>query len=321
MLIRLASSQTQEVSLDKFLISSTGVSMNYMPHYMAKELGYFADVNLDVESYVPDPWTKVLADIDSGQAHAVEGGIWVPLIYMDRIKNYKAFAKVASRCPFAVASRKELSSFSWKCLEDKTVLVPGGNGASASVFVQGCLSESDADVSRVQFVHDFTAKMLVELFNGGLGDFIILQPDLAAQIAASGAGFVVADLTVHGGPVPWSVYYGTPEFLDDSKNLAGRFALALQRATTWILEHDGADCAGVIRKKWPKVDVEAGVRVINHFRSKGMWTPSAAVDAESLNRWQKFWIDGNMIDQLIPYDRVVDFRPMAFAEERLRSCR
>lgn len=52
-----------------------------------------------------------------------------------------------------------------------------------------------------------------------------------------------------------------------------------------------------------------------------MWTPSAAVDAESLNRWQKFWIDGNMIDQLIPYDRVVDFRPMAFAEERLRSCR
>ena len=34
--------------MDKFHISSTGLSMNYMPHYLARELGFFEEVGLDV---------------------------------------------------------------------------------------------------------------------------------------------------------------------------------------------------------------------------------------------------------------------------------
>lgn len=303
--------------MDHFSISSTGLSMNYMPHYLAKELGYFSDAGLEVDSYVPNPWLTALTDIDSGKTHAVEGGIWVPLIYLDRIKNYKAFAKIASRCPFAVVSRKPVENFSWQILEGKTVLIPGGDGASPSLFTTGCAREAGVDISKIRFVHNFAAHMLIQLFKGGMGDIIVLQPDLASQLATAGDGHIIADMTVWGGSVPWSVYYSTPEFLEQPGNLAGRFTLALQRATTWLLEHDGADCQEIIQRNWPKIDLQAGIDVINLFRKEGMWTQSVAVDQQSLDRWQNFLLQGNVIDHMIPYDRVVDSRPYEYAVRQL----
>ena len=40
-------------SLDRFHISATGLSINYMPEYVARELGYFEELGLQVTSYVP----------------------------------------------------------------------------------------------------------------------------------------------------------------------------------------------------------------------------------------------------------------------------
>lgn len=54
--------------LDRFHISATGLSMNYMPEYLGVELGYFEQLGLKVTSYVPKPWTTVLTDIDTNQA-------------------------------------------------------------------------------------------------------------------------------------------------------------------------------------------------------------------------------------------------------------
>ena len=303
--------------MDKFIISSTGLSMNYMPHYVAKELGFFEDVDLEVSSSVPTPWTNVLKEIDSGEAHAVEGGIWVPLIYFNRVKNYPAFSTIASRCPLVLLSREPVPAFSWKLLEGKKVLIAGGDGASHGLFILGCAFYSGADMSKITVVNNFLASTLVELFQGGFGDIISLQADMAAQLVTSGKGYIMADLTIHGGPVPWSVYYGTREFLEHPGNLAGRFTLALQKATTWVLDHDAADCEEIIRKNWPKVDVSYAINVINMFRREGMWTQSVRIDEGILDRWQNFLVYGNVIDAPLPYQSVVDARPYMYAEQNI----
>lgn len=304
--------------MDKFHISSTGLSMNYMPHYLARELGYFKEVDLDVTFTVPQPWTIVLDDLNSGKAQAVEGGIWVPMMYLDRICNYKAFAKIASRCPLVLVAREKVEPFSWNYLEGKKVLISGGDGASHGLFVTGCAREAGIDLQKVKFIHDFSAPMLYQLFRGGFGDVIVLQADMAAQIAAEGKGYIIADLTEVGGTVPWSVYYTTQECLDDERQLTGRFTLALQKATTWLLEHDGKDCEEIIRANWPKVDIQSGIDVINLFRKTGMWSPQVEIDRECLGRWQKFLEQGNVIEKGIAYDRFVDERPYQYAIKNLK---
>lgn len=304
--------------MNSFRIAATGLSINYMPEYVAQEQGFFKDVDLNVTSYVPTPWTQVLTDIDTDQADAVVGGIWVPLMYMDRIQNYLSFAKIASRCPLFVVSREPLTeNFSWKQLEGKRVLISGGDGASHYLLVAGCAKEGGADMSKIRFIHDFSTSMIYELFEGGFGDVIVLQPDMANQLIFSGKAHLMCDLTTHGGSVPWSVYYATPKMLAKEENLAARFTLALQRGTTWLLEHGGEACADIIARNWPKMDLQAGIDTVNLFCREGMWTKTVEIDANELVRWQNFLVQGDVLDAPLPHDKVVDTAPFAYAKKEL----
>ncbi len=306
-----------EKTFDRFHISATGVSINYMPEYVASELGYFEELGLKVTSYVPKPWTTVLTDINTNQAEAVVGGIWCPLIYKRRVKSYFAFAKVASRCPMSLLAHEPNENFKWTDLEGKKVLTSGGNGASPGLYLAGVAHENGADISKIHFVHDFTIAMLQELFMGGFGDVIMMKADLAAQLEVQGKGHVLTNLTLTGGPVPWSVYYTTPETLARKDNLCGRFTQALQKAQTWLLAHDGYECREILARNWPKVELNTAVDIVNEYRAQGMWPETVQIQEEELNRWQRFLVMGNVIDEVIPYDEIVDSRPFAYAAEKL----
>ena len=172
-------------------------------------------------------------------------------------------------------------------------------------------------MSRVHFVPNFTAPMLYELFQGGLGDIIMLKGDLAAQMVASGKGYAIADIGNIGGPVPWSVYYSTTEFLEEHGDLAGRFTTALQKATTWLLAHDGYACREILARNWPKVELDKAMALVNEYRQQGMWPETVRIQEEELNRWQKFLVEGHVIDGVIPYEEIVNPRPFRYAAEKL----
>lgn len=304
-------------ALDRFHISATGLSINYMPEYVGRELGFFEELGLNVTSYVPKPWTTVLTDINTNQAEAVVGGIWCPLIYKHRSTDYYAFAKVASRCPMSLLAHESNDNFKWTDLEGKKVLTSGGNGASPGLYLAGVARENGADVSKIHFIHDFTIAMLQELFEGGFGDVIMMKADLAAQLEAQGKGYVLTNLTISGGEVPWSVYYATPETLAREDNLCGRFTQGLQKAQTWLREHDGYDCKEILARNWPKVSIDKAIAIVNEYKEQGMWPETVRIQERELNRWQKFLVMGNVIDDVIPYDEIVDSRPFEYAAKNL----
>lgn len=308
-----------ERNTDRFHISATGLSINYMPEYLAGELGYFEEEGLKVSSYVPKPWTTVLTDIDTNQAEAVVGGIWCPLIYKRRVKSYFAFAKVASRCPMSLLSREPIRDFKWTDLEGKKVLTSGGNGASPGLFLAGVAAEGGADVSKIKFIHDFTIGMLEELFCGGFGDIIMMKSDLASQLEAAKKGYVVTNLTETGGDVPWSVYYTTPETLEREDNLCGRFTKALQRAQTWLRAHDGCDCREILARNWPKVELNRAACIVDEYKRLGMWPETVRIQEKELSRWQRFLTAGNVIDEEIPYEEIVDSRPYEYARRNFKE--
>ncbi|RKS87462.1 NitT/TauT family transport system substrate-binding protein [Orbus hercynius] len=289
-----------------FRIAATGLSMNYMPEYVAQEQGFFAEQRLIVESYVPSPWTQCLTDVDKQDADVVVGGIWLPLIYMDRIANYYSFAKIASRCPLVIVSRQKIAEpLNWRAMEHKRVLVSGGDGASHYLSVAGCAKEGGAEIQKIRFIHDFSTSMIIDMFLGGFGDFIVLQPDMANKFIADGRAYLYCDLSRHGGIIPWSVYYGTEALFNHPDNLAGRFYQALQKATTWLLENGGKGCKSIIERNWPHVKLADGIATIDRFCQIGMWTPSIEITEQELTRWQGFLVEGDILDKPLDYRKVV----------------
>ncbi|MCC8167690.1 MAG: ABC transporter substrate-binding protein [Planctomycetes bacterium] len=247
--------------MDVFKITASDTYLTRLPEFVAREMGYFKDVDLEVQSHCPAPWNKVLADIESGEYQAAADGIWLPSLYKHRAGDYYAFAKGASHFPMTVVARQAMPEFTWKDLEGRIVLIPGSNEAGTRMYTLGCARDVGADVGAIKYVPNFYSPMLYECFAGGWGDFIVLRTDLARTMQAEGKGHIVFDFAADGGSVPWLVYYATKRFLDASAELAGRFTppcpgatpgcktmAATTAAPSW--KNTGPTCPGNLPWNW-----------------------------------------------------------------------
>ena len=303
--------------MDKFNISSTDYTHSYLPQYLAEYLGFFKDVDLQVHTDVPENWTQCLKDINAGTHHAVCGGIWVPSIYVQhQVKQYRAFCKLASRCGMMLVGRTPMPEpYDWRYFENKLVLVPCYGGASPYIWFQGCLSEGGADISKVKFMHDFEGAMLNECFEfGDWGDAMFTSAYNARRLEKAGKAHVVCEMGVRSQPSPWSVYYATPEVLDRSDDLCGRFSLAIQRAIDWIREHDANDCRELIEQKFADQDIAICIDVINQYRRDGIWGDSIKIGKEETDHYAAFQVDVGTIDRILDYDELIDIRPWQFVQ-------
>jgi NitT/TauT family transport system substrate-binding protein len=294
--------------VDHFRISATGSSANYLPEYVARELGFMADEGIEVDSWVPNPWTGVLQDVDSGAAEAALGGIWVPAMLFNRGRNYVVFAQLNARFPMALLGRKAFDPFDWRLLEEKVVLVPGSGGVAPFQFLAGLLREHGIHLPRITFVHDLSGELLVRMFAGGTGDFLLLDELTAASLARRGVGHVAAHLAEAGGPMPNSVYYATPELLEREDLLAWRFTNALRRGMAWLAEHSALDLEDMLRRRWPDVELEVAVEVVDGFRRSGVWS-GVRLEPTAYARWNDMLAAGGVITDPVSYSALIDTRP------------
>jgi NitT/TauT family transport system substrate-binding protein len=300
-----------EQALQRFHITATGHSLNYLPEYIAQRHGFFRDQGLEVSVSVPQPWDKVLDDLADGSAEAALGGIWVPSMYQGRACNYTAFAQVANRAPLAIVSRQTSQSF---CLSDtigRTVLMKGSNGASVGLFFKMLLRENNIDPKAVNYVQDLDGAMLSKLFVGGMGDYLVIDYLSArALVSAHPSELKIAlGAVTDAGDIPWSVYYcQSSDITAEVLGAQERFCIALAQGIHWVLKHDAEEFADELEEIFPKASRHTLVELTNVFRNNRMWT-SPVVDRDGYRRWQKGIADGFLVDQPLAYETVVDDGP------------
>lgn len=305
--------KAEQPPLQRFHVTATGHSLNYLPEYIAQRHGFFAAQGLDVTVSVPQPWDRVLDDLADGSADAALGGIWVPSMYHNRGYNYTAFAQVANRAPLAIVSRKTPSNTPFRLSDTigRTVMMKGSNGASVGLFFKMLLRENNLDPKAVNYVQDLDGAMLSRLFIGGMGDYLVIDYLSARTLVSKYPEKVqIAHAAVSdGGDIPWSVYYRpTSSITTDILDQQERFCTALQQGMDWVLSHDAAEFADELVEIFPKASRETLVELTNVFRRNRMWT-SVVVDRGGFGRWQKGISDGFLVERPLGYETIVDDGP------------
>ena len=288
-----------------FHISATGRSLNYLPEYVAVRQGYFEQEGLRVTVDVPRPWDMVLDAVREGKAQAALGGIWVPSMYLGRSTRFTPFAQIAARAPLALVGRESPEFFAWEDLPGKVVLMKGSNGASVGLFFKQCLREHSVEPGRLRYIQDLDGAMLAELFNGGMGDYLVVDYPSALRMEADGCGRVVQALPVTGGNVPWSVYYALGESNSERQQVQARFARALDQGMQWIRTNDPEEYADFLSATFPNLPRNILIRAARTYIEHGMWT-TPRIDAQAYSRWQQGIAAGHLIDAPIPYERLID---------------
>lgn len=291
-----------------FHVSATGHSLNYLPEYIAVRQGFFEEEGLRVTASVPKPWDLVLEALRRGTAEAALGGIWVPSMYFGRGTRFTPFAQVAARAPLAIVGRERAEDFSWEGLKGKVVLMKGSNGASVGLFLKLCLSEQGVDPQDLGFIQDLDGAMLAELFEGGMGDYLVIDYPGALKMEAEGRGRIVQALAVTGGNVPWSVYYAMDESDPARQEVQTRFSRALERGMAWIRARDPDDYAAFLGETFPNLPLEILLTAARTYIAHGMWT-TPRIDRQAYDRWQQGITAGHLTAAPIPYERLIDPLP------------
>jgi NitT/TauT family transport system substrate-binding protein len=296
--------------MDRFHVTATGHSLNYLPEYIANRHGFFREQGLEVTVTVPRPWDLVLDELADGTADAALGGIWVPSMYRNRAKHYTVFAQVANRSPLALMKRGHAEGFKLTDMVGRTVLMRSGGGASVGLFFKMLLRENKIDPKSVEYVQDLDGKMLGDLFQGGMGDYFLTDNLSARAMAKSNLNVSVAmEMVSDGDDIPWSVYYRetatiTPAVLDVQK----RFCVALGKGMDWVLEHDAESFRDELAELFPSVPVDVAVHLTNVYRRDGMWTVPL-VSRKGYERWQRGIADGCLIKEPFAYEDMVNDGP------------
>lgn len=299
--------------MDRFHVSATSHWPNYLPEYVAKEQGFFAEEGLDFSRSAPDDWTQVLRDREAGVADIVLGGLWVPAMYHGRGREYVAFAALNSRNPKVLVMREPRPGFSWKDLEGGIVLAPGAGGTAPYVHTAGLMRKAGVDMSKVRWVRDLAGSTLTEMFLGGHGDALVTDAINGALLERADKAFIVARHDVDGGLMPNSVYYTNRERLERDDSIE-RFCRALQRAYDWLRVHQAVETKELLAREWPNLNTDHLIEVVDDLRARGIWEDIRIV-REGYDEWLRIQTEDGLVSTEVPYEQVVDTRPAQAAVE------
>ncbi|MFF0267202.1 ABC transporter substrate-binding protein [Kribbella sp. NPDC004536] len=290
--------------MDRLHVSATSHWPNYLPEYVARELGFYAEEGLDFSRSAPDDWTQVLRDLEGGSADVVLGGLWVPAMYHGRGREYRAFAQLNARNPKALVTREKLTDFDWKDLEGKIVVAPGAGGTAPYVHTAGLMRKAGVDMSKVRWVRDLSGSMLTELFLGGMGDALVTDLVNASFLEHRGEAHIAVRHDRAGGLMPNSVYYTTADVLARDDELVERFYRALQKSYDWLKAHEAAELTDLLAREWPSLDTEVLVSIVDDLRASGIWD-DLRISEDGFAEWMRILAEDGLIDEAPAYDDLV----------------
>lgn len=295
---------------DTIRVTATGRAPGYMPEFVARELGFFAARDIEVETIVPHDWEDVLSGIASGEWDLALGGIWVPSMYLGNGRDHIVTGQLCHRAGFSVVSREPLEG-DWKqSVAGKSVLVPGRGGASLTMFFEMYLAEQGVEPKDSRIAHDLTGEMMTELYAGGAGDVLMIEAVQARRFAAKGH-HINCSFLEDGEDIPWSVYYTTPETYAAKGDAIQRFNAALDEAMEYMNSHAAAEYVPHVMKWYPNHAEDEMIVHTEAMRAAGMWTGTKFIES-SYMRWQQGIVQGGLLNQPVAREDLV--APFAIAD-------
>jgi NitT/TauT family transport system substrate-binding protein len=140
----------------------------------------------------------------------------------------------------------------------------------------------------------------------GEGDFLEQPQPVAEQLLADGGGHLVASMGEATGPVPFTSYMTTPEFLRREPDTVLRVTRAVYRTQRWMAEHDAALIAKVVAPAFADTAPTILERSVARYLGQGTWSRDPLLRREGYDYLERILISGGLIRRGQPYEDLVD---------------
>jgi NitT/TauT family transport system substrate-binding protein len=279
----------------------------YTPLAAGVALGHFADAGLDVAAVPAAVFGKAtIRALLDGDIQISLGGLMRSFDLAERSGRIVVhFAEVCSRNGFFLLSREPRPGFGWPDLIGKTV-ISFAEAPTPWQCMLTVLRRNGVDPGKVRIERDRPAPEAIAAFRAGHGDFLEQPQPAVERLIAEGAGHLVASMGEATGPVPFSSYMTTPEFLAREPDMVRRFTRAAYRTQRWLAEHGAEDIAKVIAPAFRDTEPAMLERAVARYLGQGTWARDPLLRRAGYDYLEQILLQGGFIRRGQPYEDLVN---------------
>jgi NitT/TauT family transport system substrate-binding protein len=289
----------------------------YAPLAAGAALGHFREEGLDVRWQPAARFGKSAVEaLLDGSIEITLSGLMRSFDVADREGRFLPhFAEVCSRSGFFLLGRKPAPDFRWADLAGKTVI-----GFAEAPTPWQCmltvLRRHGVDPASVRIERKCPVPEALAAFRSGHGDFFEQTQPIVEQLLTSGEAHLVASMGEATGPVPFTSYMTTPEFLRREPGTVLRFTRAIYRTQRWLASQDAQTIAETIAPDFRDIDREVLARAIERFKKQDTWAHDPLLRRPGFDYLQEILQTGGFIKKTHRYEDLVD---TAIAERAVRE--
>lgn len=293
-------------------------SVFYAPLYAAAGLGYFADEGIELEIVTGGGSDKSMTALIAGEAEFAlmgpETGVYV--VNEGSSEHPVVIGQLTKRDGSFLIGREPTDNFSWEDLRGKSVIGgrPGGMPYMTLNYVlkkNGLVPGEDVEViSNVQF------NLMGGAFEGGTGDYVTLFEPTATLFERAGSGYIVANIGLESGEVPYTAFMTMPETVKKDPKLALAFMRAVYRGQKFVWSATDEEIAEAMKPFFPDADTETLALVAKSYRETDSWMKTPVMTGDAFTRLQDVMESNGELAKRVAFTELID---NSFAEKAVRE--
>ncbi|MDO4565434.1 MAG: ABC transporter substrate-binding protein [Clostridia bacterium] len=298
----------QDEALIKVELHEVTRSVFYAPQYVASTLGFFEDEGLDLNIVTSGDSNKAMTALLAGQADIClagpETGVFV---YNEGREDAPVcIGQLTKRDGSFLIAREPADNFSWSELENKTIIGGRRGGMPLMTLLYVLNQHGLVPGENITVIDSIQFPLMAGAFEGGEGDYVTLFEPTATEFQNAGKGYIVANIGLESGEVPYTCFFASPDSIENEPELIEAFLRAVYRAQQWIQTATDEEIAEAMQPHFPDTSIESLMIVARSYRETDSWKTELEMFESDYNRLLDIIDFAGELSARPPFEALID---------------
>ena len=316
--ITLTGCSKEKTGLRRITLNEVTRSVFYAPLYAAVSNGFFEEEGLELEIVTGGGSDASMTALLAGEADFAlmgpETGVYV--VSEGKSDHPIIIGQLTKRDGSFLLGREPVEKFSWEMLRGRSV-IGGRVGGMPYMTLMWVLNKNGLTPGEdVEVINNIQFNLMGGAFESGTGDFVTLFEPTASKFQENGSGYIVANIGLESGEVPYTAFMTTPENIRKDPALVESFIRAVARAQKWVVSASDREIAEAMRDFFPDTDMASLEAVAKSYRETDSWMKTPVMTEDAFSRLLEIIDFNGELKAPVKFGELVD---NSFAEKAIKN--
>jgi NitT/TauT family transport system substrate-binding protein len=284
-------------------------SVFYVPQYVAIKIGAFEQEGINLVGPKTTWGTQAtVTEVVSGASDIALLGPEAAALTREAAPERRLvnFVKLTDSDGSFIISKTPNANFKIADLKGKTV-VTGGAGSTPYTVLIHLIKKAGLDPKKDLTIRSIpvSANILPSFLESGADYAQVFEP-AAAKAVSEGKGHRVASVASLLGPVPYTGYAATSNYIEKNPKVIQGFTNAIYKGLLWTDKNSPEKIAEAVAPFFKDVPVQTLAAVIAEYKKAKVWSIDPTLSKEGIDKLVGLLVEGQVLKQSVPYEQIVN---------------